>query len=128
MLVHLKKLQWLCSEALQKLLARRNCSTGEIIVFRHLSEDDFVKIAKLMLSEYIDSLAEKGIEFTFDENAQKALAKKAYGGKSGARDLRNVIRKEVEDKIASAIIDNRSVPIGRIHLGADGDELKLDVL
>ena len=100
----------------------------EIIVFRHLSEDDFVKIAKLMLSEYIDSLAEKGIEFTFDENAQKALAKKAYGGKSGARDLRNVIRKEVEDKIASAIIDNRSIPIGRIHLGADGDELKLDVL
>lgn len=100
----------------------------EIIVFRHLSEDDFVKIAKLMLSEYIDSLAEKGIEFTFDENAQKALAKKAYGGKSGARDLRNVIRKEVEDKIASAIIDNRSIPIGRIHLGADGDGLKLDVL
>ena len=100
----------------------------EIIVFRHLSEDDFVRIAKLMLSEYIDSLAEKGIEFTFDENAQKALAKKAYGGKSGARDLRNVIRKEVEDKIASAIIDNRSIPIGRIHLGADGDELKLDVL
>lgn len=68
----------------------------EIIVFRHLSEDDFVKIAKLMLSEYIDSLAEKGIEFTFDENAQKALAKKAYGGKSGARDLRNVYAKRLK--------------------------------
>ncbi len=100
----------------------------EIIIFRNLDENDFVKIAKLMLSEYIDSLAEKGIEFTFDENAQKALAKKSFGGKSGARDLRNVIRKEVEDKIASAIIENRGVDIGRIHLGANGDELKLDIL
>lgn len=100
----------------------------EIIIFRNLDENDFVKIAKLMLSEYIDSLAEKGIEFTFDENAQKALAQKSFGGKSGARDLRNVIRKEVEDKIASAIIENRGVDIGRIHLGANGNELKLDIL
>lgn len=100
----------------------------EIIVFRHLGEEDFVKIAKLMLSEYIDSLKEKGIEFTFDEDAQKVLAKKSYGGKSGARDLRNLIRKEVEDKIASAIIDNRGTPIGRIHLGANDNELKLDIL
>lgn len=100
----------------------------EIIVFRSLSEDDFVNIADLMLGEYIDTLKEKGIEFTFDEEAQKVLAKKSYGGRSGARDLRNLIRREVEDKIASAIIDNRSTPIGRIHLTADNGELKMDVL
>ncbi len=100
----------------------------EIIVFRSLSEDDFVNIARLMLNEYVGSLQEKGIEFTFDEEAQKVLAKKSYGGSSGARDLRNLIRREVEDRIASALIDNRDMPIGRIHLTAENGELKMDVL
>lgn len=100
----------------------------EIVVFKHLTQDNFVDIAKLMLDEYVASLAEKGIEFTFDKKAQNYLAKSAFGGKSGARDLRNCIRREVEDKIASAIVDNRDIPIGRIHLSARGSKLTLDVL
>jgi len=100
----------------------------EIIIFRHLTEEDFVAISSLMLSEYIDSLNEKGIRFTFDEKAQKCLAKKAYGGKSGARDLRNLIRKEVEDKIAAAIVNSRLGAIAAIHLTAADDEIKLEIL
>lgn len=99
----------------------------EVIIFRHLTEDNFVAISALMLSEYIDSLNEKGIRFTFDEKAQALLAKKAYGGKSGARDLRNLIRKEVEDKIAAAIVERRTGEISAIHLTAQDDELKLDI-
>ncbi len=100
----------------------------EIIVFRQLTEEDFVKISSLMLGEYVDSLKEKGIAFAFDEAAQKLLAKKAYGGKSGARDLRNLIRKEVEDKIASAIVDSISNTISSIKVTADEEEIKLEVL
>lgn len=100
----------------------------EIIVFRQLSEEDFVKISRLMLDEYIDSLKEKGIEFSYDEAAQKYLAKKSYGGQSGARDLRNLIRKEVEDKIAGAIVDSRDGIITAINVTADEDKIKLDVL
>ena len=100
----------------------------EIIIFRHLSEDDFVAISALMLNEYIGSLKEKGINFTYDEKAQKYLAKKAFGGKSGARDLRNLIRKEVEDKIASAIVDHRTGEIAAINVTADDDSLRLEVL
>ena len=100
----------------------------EIIIFRHLNEEDFVAISALMLNEYIGSLKEKGINFTYDEKAQKYLAKKAFGGKSGARDLRNLIRKEVEDKIASAIVDHRTGEIAAINVTADDESLKLEVL
>ncbi len=100
----------------------------EIIIFRHLTEEDFVAISALMLNEYVDTLKEKGIAFTYDEKAQRLLAKKAYGGKSGARDLRNLIRKEVEDKIASAIVESRTGSLIGIHVTADDDNIKLDIL
>lgn len=100
----------------------------EVIIFRHLTEEDFVSISSLMLSEYVDTLKEKGITFTYDEKAQKLLAKKAYGGKSGARDLRNHIRKEVEDRIASAIVESRTGSLIGINVTADEDNIKLDIL
>ena len=100
----------------------------EIIIFRHLTEEDFFAISELMLKEYIDTLKEKGIVFTFDESARRCLAKKAYGGKSGARDLRNLIRREVEDKIAAAIVNSRLGGIAAIHLTAENDEVKLQIL
>ena len=100
----------------------------EIIIFRHLTEEDFFAISELMLKEYIDTLKEKGIVFTFDETARRCLAKKAYGGKSGARDLRNLIRREVEDKIAAAIVNSRLGGIAAIHLTAENDEVKLQIL
>ena len=100
----------------------------EIIIFRQLSEDDFVAIAALMLNEYVDTLKEKGIAFTFDEKAQRFLAKKAHGGKSGARDLRNLIRKEVEDKIAEAIVESRTGTIAGINISADDEKIIMSVL
>ena len=100
----------------------------EIIVFRQLSEEDYVKIAALMLGEYTDSLKEKGIEFTFDGKAQSFLAKKAYGGQSGARDLRNLIRREVEDKIANAIVESKSGTISSSKVTADGSGIMLETL
>ena len=74
------------------------------------------------------SLKEKGIAFSYDEKAQEYLAHKAYGGRSGARDLRNLIRKEVEDKIASAIVDSRTGSIAGIHVSADEEGIKLEVI
>ena len=81
----------------------------EIIVFSPLTQDNFVKIAALMMDEYKESLSEKGITFAYDEKACLLLAEKSIGGKSGARDLRNLIRKEVEDKITTALIDNENL-------------------
>lgn len=100
----------------------------EIIVFGSLNDENFREIAKLMLSEYIGTLEEKGIKFSYDDKAAEYLAKKSAGGKSGARDLRNTIRKEVEDKITSAIIEHREGEIIGIHLTAGESGLKMDIL
>ncbi len=99
----------------------------EIIVFRNLTEDDFVNISKLMLNEYIDSLNEKGIAFSYDDNLCRHLAKKAYGGQSGARDLRNLIRKEVEDKIASAIVESADGILTSINVTANDNGVVLNI-
>ena len=100
----------------------------EIIVFRHLTEDDYFAISDLMLGEYVGTLKEKGIAFTYDEASRRYLAKKAFGGPSGARDLRNLIRKEVEDKIASAIVDSRTGILTAVNLTVGDDKLVLETL
>ena len=100
----------------------------EVIIFRGLEEEDFVAIAKLMMSEYIDSMEERGIRLTFDDTACQWLAKHAMGGKSGARDLRNLIRKKVEDQIASLIVENCDRTITGIAVTARDDDIQLDIL
>ena len=91
----------------------------EVIVFNKLSEQDYVKIAALIIDEYKESLGEKGIKLSYNDKALEYLANKSIGGSSGARDLRNLIRKEVEDKISMKIIENGSFNIGSIKLTAD---------
>ncbi len=101
----------------------------EIIVFRALSVDDFEAISHLMLNEYVDSLKERGIRLIYDDKATHYLAQHAFGGKSGARDLRNLIRRQVEDKIASLIVENYGDTVTGIAVTADEkDGIILDVL
>lgn len=94
----------------------------EVIVFNSLKKDDFVKIADLMLSEYVPTLEEKHIKFTFDEKVCQLLADKSCNGASGARDLRNTIRREVEEKIANAMIEAGAGGVTAMHLTAENGE------
>jgi ATP-dependent Clp protease ATP-binding subunit ClpA len=101
----------------------------ETIVFRQLDESDYEKIAHLMLDEYVTSLQERNIKLIYDGKAAAWLAKHAIGGKSGARDLRNLIRRQVEDKIASLVVDNYEEPITGISVTADPENgIRLDYL
>lgn len=100
----------------------------EVIVFNNLSEDNFVKIADLMLSEYVPSLEEKHIKFTFDEKACDYLAKKSCSGNSGARDLRNTIRREVEEKIATEFINSGADSLTAMHITSDGEKIILQTV
>lgn len=93
----------------------------EIVVFNNLTKENYCDIAKLMLDEYVKSLAEHGIIFEYDEKSVKLLAEKSIGGENGARDLRNLIRKEVEDKISDLIISKGGFKINKIKLIADPD-------
>ena len=101
----------------------------EIIVFRDLDKNDFEKISALLLEEYVPALKEKGITLKYDEKACSALAEKASGGKSGARDLRNLIRKDVEDRIAQEMIDSHNTSISGIAVTADEENnIKLQII
>ncbi len=95
----------------------------EVIVFNSLKKEDYVKIAGLMLNEYVPSLAEKHIKFTFDDKACEYLAEKSCNGNSGARDLRNTIRREVEEKIANAMINSDSGAVSAINISSDGENI-----
>ena len=98
----------------------------EIIIFNSLKEPEFIKIADLMLSEYVTTLEEKNIKFTYDNSACEYLAKKSCGGKSGARDLRNTIRREVEEQIANALIDSGTASLTAINVSSDGKKIILN--
>ncbi len=100
----------------------------EVIVFRSLSSEDYKAIAGLMLSEYEEPLAEKGIRFTFDDDVCALVADKAANGTSGARDLRNYIRKNVEDLITNEIIAHRDGDIAGVHASVEDGKIKLNVL
>ena len=94
----------------------------EIVVFNDLDEEAFRKIAVLMLDEFKEPLRDKGITFTYTDEAVAELAKDSVGGTRGARDLRNNIRRKVEDKIAEKIIDNIDTPVTSITVDvSDGD-------
>ncbi len=91
----------------------------EIILFHSLSYENLTAIADLMLSEYVSTLAEKGIRFSFDAAVCSALAEKSEKGQCGARDLRSIIRREAEDKITTEIISRGTDDICGIHLTVD---------
>ena len=78
----------------------------EIVVFSPLSRESLCKIAALMLDELKESLSERLIEFRYDESVCGYLADKCGGGKRGARELRNIIRREIENEAVDIIVDS----------------------
>ena len=100
----------------------------EIICFNKLSEENFRAIARIMLDELRESLQEKGFTFTYDEALADYLVKKSYSVTYGARNLRRLIQKEVEDELATRIIDSYDHPITQIKATAEGDKVALYTL
>lgn len=99
----------------------------EIVVFRQLEKPDYARIAALMLDEMKEPLSEKNIELEYSEAALELIAEKSFGKSYGARDIRRVIRQDIEDKIAEIIIDNAS-ETDRIAVDAENGELKVSGL
>ncbi|MBE6742524.1 MAG: ATP-dependent Clp protease ATP-binding subunit [Ruminococcaceae bacterium] len=91
----------------------------EIVIFNNLTEENFKSIAALMLDELVESLKDKGIELKYDDSVCAYLASQAYGSKKNARGLRDCVRREVEEKLANAIVFNNDTEIKAITLNAD---------
>ena len=96
----------------------------ETIVFSHLSKDALCDIAKLSLDLLKDNLKEKQIEFSYDDNVCVYFADNCNAIKRGARDLKNNIRKSVEDVIIEEIINNREKQLKSVNLSYK-NELKI---
>ena len=100
----------------------------EVVYFHQLTEENFRAIAALMLGELRDSLAEKGLTLSWEDSLLDYLVKKSYSAVYGARNLRRLVQKELEDAIAARIIDSWEHPVTQLHASANGEELCLTAL
>ena len=100
----------------------------EIVCFNHLTKENFSGIARIMLDELKTSLSEKGFAFRYDDALVDYLVEKSYSLTYGARNLRRLIQKEMEDPMASRIIDNFEHPITQISATAQDGAVQLYTL
>ena len=103
------------------------CRVDEVIAFNTLSFDNFEKIACLMLEELKESLKDKAIELSYDDSVPVFIAKESYGSKKNARGIRDSVRRNVEDALASAIVFNQDIVINSFSLTAKNEiEVKIN--
>ena len=98
----------------------------EIITFNHLSEENFLSIADIMLRELQQSLSERGLALSWDDSLRAYLVKKAYSMVYGARNLRRTIQRDLEDPISEKIIESFESPISSIRICVEGEHITLE--
>ena len=98
----------------------------EIITFNHLTEENFLGIADIMLVELKDSLENRGYVLSWDDSLRQYLVKKAFSLVYGARNLRRTIQRDLEDPIAEKIIDSFECPISSIRILVEDEGIKLE--
>lgn len=98
----------------------------EVVVFEPLSSDALQKIAVIMLNELKTALSERNIDFIFDNNVSRYIAQKCENTKTGARELRNIIRREIETKVVDMIITENISSSRKLSAGVNNNSLVLD--
>ena len=99
----------------------------EVICFNQLTEENFRAIAAIMLGEVRDAMAERNITVAWDGSVIDHLVKEAYSVTYGARNLRRTIQKQIEDEIASQIIDRHGENISYVNLSAADGKIKVQI-
>ncbi|MCL1903921.1 MAG: ATP-dependent Clp protease ATP-binding subunit [Oscillospiraceae bacterium] len=94
----------------------------EVVIFKPLKEDDYARIVKLMVDEMREPLKEKNIDLRVSENVYTYTAKKAFGGKYGGRDIRRVIRDEIENAVALLVVE-KGEEIDAVNISVKGDKI-----
>ncbi|MCL2841853.1 MAG: ATP-dependent Clp protease ATP-binding subunit [Oscillospiraceae bacterium] len=95
----------------------------EIVYFNKLTEENFRSIASLMMEELKEVMADKGYTLTYDDTVLDFLTKKSYSLTYGARNLRRLVQREIEDKIASELVENFENTISQIGLTVQDEEV-----
>ncbi len=100
----------------------------EIITFRALDRTDFTAIARIMLDELAEALADKSLTFRYTDEAAARVAEQSYSQKYGARNMRRYIQRHVEDPIAEAVIADYTHALSQIKLHIKNGELAVACL
>ena len=98
----------------------------EIITFNHLTEENFLGIADIMLTELKQSLQARGLDISWDDELRHYLVKKAFSTVYGARNLRRTIQRDLEDPISEKIIDSFEKPISAIRIRVENEQITLE--
>ncbi len=99
----------------------------EVVTFSHLTRDNFKSIAKIMLGDLGNVLSEKGISFSYSDEAAELVAERSFSVKYGARNMRRLIQREIEDRLANEIIGDYDGRISRAELTVNNGEFSLSV-
>ena len=99
----------------------------EVVCFLQLTEENFRAIAALMLGEVRDLLEEKNIALSWDQSVLDYLVKQAYSVTYGARNLRRLIQKNIEDVLAQKIIERRGETTSSIALSAPEGKIEIEL-
>ena len=97
----------------------------EVVCFNRLSEENFRAIADIMLKELQASLQDKGITLSYDEKLLEWLTEQSYSITYGARNLRRTIQKELEDPLATQIIDSYDHPVSQARVTVEDGKIKV---
>ena len=97
----------------------------EVVCFNRLSEENFRAIADIMLKELQASLQDKGIALSYDEKLLEWLTEQSYSITYGARNLRRTIQKELEDPLATQIIDSYDHPVSQAQVTVEDGKIKV---
>jgi ATP-dependent Clp protease ATP-binding subunit ClpC len=99
----------------------------DAIAFNHLTQEDMHKIIYMELDKVHARLKEQGYKLTISEDAVKHLAVEGYSNEFGARPLKRVLQKQIEDPVADNILDESLVKGGTIKIGFDKTEKVITV-
>lgn len=100
----------------------------EVIAFNQLTEDDFGKICEILLAQLRESVQTRGIRLSWDDTLVQYLTKKAFSVKYGARNLRRLIEKKVENGLAEQIIAACDHPLAGAHITANENEIHIETI
>ena len=98
----------------------------EVIVFNSLTEADYCKIADILIKEFVPSLRDKGVKLNVTDEVPQYIAKVSADGVRGARDIRNAIRRMIEDPIATILVTHYDLKISEIDVFVEEEQIKVE--
>lgn len=100
----------------------------EIIVFRKLSKDDIIQITEKLLNELKTRVEKKNIDISFDKEAIEYIAKVGYEPVYGARPLKRAIQTNVEDLLASSIVNGKVKEKDKVSFKVNKEKNGLEIV